>query len=141
MAGVRPRYASLTAVSLEHRHSSDHTSSSHSPAQFSQPPNLHISIISSQFSLFAALALHLWSRSPIYIIFSTNNGYAERVPTVMCAPCWAHSEDNFKNSENSALAPHSKQITTSAPRHSVFKGLMPFLPSNQQQQSTEGTFQ
>ena len=39
------------------------TSSSHLPTKFSQPPNLHICITSSQFSLLAALALHLWSHS------------------------------------------------------------------------------
>ena len=36
-------------------------------------------------------------------------------------------------------APCSKQITTPAPHHSVFTGRMPFLPPNQQCQSTEGT--
>ena len=36
-------------------------------------------------------------------------------------------------------APHSRQITIPAPYHSVFTGLMPFLPPNQQRQSTEGT--
>ena len=36
-------------------------------------------------------------------------------------------------------APHSRQITTPAPHHSVFTGRMPFLPPNQQRQSTEGT--
>ena len=35
-------------------------------------------------------------------------------------------------------APHSRQITTPAPHHSVFIGRMPFLPPNQQRQSTEG---
>jgi len=34
----------------------------------------------------------------------------------------------------------SRQITTPAPHHSVFTGWMPFLPPNQQRQSTEGTF-
>jgi len=37
------------------------TTSSHLPTKFSQPPNLHICITSSQFSLLTALALHLWS--------------------------------------------------------------------------------
>ena len=32
----------------------------------------------------------------------------------------------------------SRQITTPAPHHSVFTGRMPFLPPNQQRQSTEG---
>ena len=31
-----------------------------------------------------------------------------------------------------------QQITTPAPHHSVFTGRMPFLPPNQQRQSTEG---
>ena len=35
-------------------------------------------------------------------------------------------------------APRSRQITTPAPYHSVFTGRMPFLPPNQQRQSTEG---
>ena len=35
-------------------------------------------------------------------------------------------------------APCSRQITTLAPHHSVFTGRMPFLPPNQQHQSTEG---
>ena len=32
----------------------------------------------------------------------------------------------------------SRQITMPAPHHSVFTGQMPFLPPNQQRQSTEG---
>ena len=36
-------------------------------------------------------------------------------------------------------APCSRQITTPAPHHSVFTGQMPFLPPNQQRQSTDGT--
>jgi len=37
-------------------------------------------------------------------------------------------------------APRSRQITTPAPHHSVFYiGRMPFLPPNQQRQSSEGT--
>ena len=35
-------------------------------------------------------------------------------------------------------APRSRQITMPAPHHSVFTGRMPFLPPNQQRQSTEG---
>jgi len=35
-------------------------------------------------------------------------------------------------------APHPRQITTPASHHSVFTGWMPFLPPNQQRQSTEG---
>jgi len=34
-------------------------------------------------------------------------------------------------------APRSRQITMPAPHHSVFTGQMPFLPPNQQHQSTE----
>ena len=37
-----------------------------------------------------------------------------------------------------SFAPHSRQITTPLPHHSVFTGRMPFLPLNQQRQSTEG---
>ena len=36
-------------------------------------------------------------------------------------------------------APRSRQITTPAPHHSFFTDRMPFLPPNQQRQSTEGT--
>jgi len=35
-------------------------------------------------------------------------------------------------------APHPRQITMPAFHHSVFTGRMPFLPPNQQRQSTEG---
>ena len=35
-------------------------------------------------------------------------------------------------------APRSRQITTPAPHQSVFTGRIPFLPPNQQRQSTEG---
>jgi len=35
-------------------------------------------------------------------------------------------------------ASRSRQIPTPAPQHSVFTGRMPFLPPNQQRQSTEG---
>jgi len=35
-------------------------------------------------------------------------------------------------------APRSRQITTPEPHHSVFTDRMPFLPPNQQRQSTEG---
>ena len=35
-------------------------------------------------------------------------------------------------------APRSRQITTPAPHHSVFTGRVPFLPPNQQRQSTKG---
>ena len=36
------------------------------------------------------------------------------------------------------LAPESRQITMPTPHRSVFTGRMPFLPPNQQCQSTEG---
>ena len=38
------------------------------------------------------------------------------------------------------FAPRIRHITTPAPHHSVFTGRMPFLPPNQQCQSTESTF-
>ena len=34
-------------------------------------------------------------------------------------------------------APRSRQMTMPAPHHSVFTGRMPFLPPNQQRQSSE----
>ena len=37
-------------------------------------------------------------------------------------------------------APSSRPITTPTPHHSVFTGRMPFLPPNQQRQSTEGNY-
>jgi len=37
-------------------------------------------------------------------------------------------------------APRSEQITTPAPTTQFFTGWMPFLPPNQQRQSTEGTY-
>ena len=37
-------------------------------------------------------------------------------------------------------APRSRQITTPAPHHSVFTGWMPFLPPNQQRQSTNAIY-
>ena len=37
-------------------------------------------------------------------------------------------------------APRSRQITMPATHHSVFTGRMPFLPPNQQRQSTEGKY-
>jgi len=36
-------------------------------------------------------------------------------------------------------APRSRQATTPTPHHSFLTGRMPFLPPNQQRQSTEGT--
>jgi len=38
-------------------------------------------------------------------------------------------------------APRSGHTTTPAPHHSVFTGRMPFLPPNQQRQSTEGNIE
>jgi len=38
-----------------------------------------------------------------------------------------------------SFTPCFRQITTPVPHHSVFTGRMPFLPPNQQCQSTEGT--
>ena len=35
-------------------------------------------------------------------------------------------------------APRPRQITMPAPHHSIFRGQIPFLPSNQQRQSNEG---
>jgi len=38
------------------------------------------------------------------------------------------------------FAPRARQITMPAPHHAVFTDWMPFLPPNQQCQSTEGTY-
>ena len=38
-------------------------------------------------------------------------------------------------------APRSREITMPAPHYSVFTGRMPFLPPNQQRQSTEGVYE
>jgi len=46
---------------------------------------------------------------------------------------WHHTGHMQKKS-----AHRSRQITTSASHHSVFTGRMPFLPPNQQFQSTKG---
>jgi len=48
--------------------------------------------------------------------------------------CQWHQLDHMQKS----FAPRSKQITMPVPHHSVFAGRMPFLPPNQQRQSTEG---
>ena len=45
-----------------------------------------------------------------------------------CGICWAICK----------CAPHPRHITMPACHHSVFTGRMPFLPPNQQHQSTEG---
>ena len=42
-----------------------------------------------------------------------------------------------RSMERKGWIPHSRQITMPAPYHSVFTGRMPFLPPNQQRQSTE----
>jgi len=39
-----------------------------------------------------------------------------------------------------SFAPRSRQKTTPVPHHSVFTGRIPFLPPNQQHQTTEGKF-
>jgi len=57
-------------------------------------------------------------------------------------PIWILMKQETVSSSGMAIcksAPRSRQITTPAPHHSVFTGRMPFLPPNQQRQSTEGT--
>jgi len=50
------------------------------------------------------------------------------------------SEWQWHQLDRMQVAPRSRQITTPAPHHSqFFTGRMPFLPLNQQRQSTEGT--
>ena len=58
-------------------------------------------------------------------------------------PIWILLKQEVSGSGNSwaicKSAPCSRQITTPTPHHSVFfTGRMPFLPPNQQRQSTEG---
>ena len=58
-------------------------------------------------------------------------------------PIWILLEQETMSGSGISLAicksaPRSRQITTPAPLHSVFTGRMPFLPPNQQRQSTEG---
>ena len=51
--------------------------------------------------------------------------------------CWGGSGISWTICKS--FAPCSRQITTPAPHHSIFfTGRMPFLPPNQQRQSTEG---
>ena len=58
---------------------------------------------------------------PIWILLKQERVSGSGIRRVICKP-----------------APHSRQITTPAPHRSVFTGRMPFLPPNQQRQSTEG---
>jgi len=44
----------------------------------------------------------------------------------------------YANLHLNCTAPHPRQITTPASHYSIFTGRMPFLPLNQQHQSTEG---
>ena len=62
---IAPKFSHTTPIlwSLQWLLSALNTSFSHLPTKFSQPPNIHICITSSQFSLLAALAFHLWSHS------------------------------------------------------------------------------
>jgi len=60
-------------------------------------------------------------------------------------PIWILKQETASGSGISRAicksAPCSRQITTPAPHYSVFTDRMPFLPPNQQRQSTEGIFQ
>jgi len=49
------------------------------------------------------------------------------------------TKTTHRETDSIQSALHSRQITTPAPHHSVFTDRMPFLPPNQQRQSTEGT--
>ena len=62
---VTPILRSLHWLTITER--IEYTSSSQLPTKFSQPPNLHICITSSPFSLLAALALYLWSHSLVHL--------------------------------------------------------------------------
>jgi len=53
-------------------------------------------------------------------------------------PLGDHKNSGIRWTICKAFAPHSRQITTPVAHHAVFTGWMPFLPPNQQCQSTEG---
>ena len=61
-----------------------------SPTKFSQPPSLHVCITSSQFSLLAALALHLWSHSLVHPHHLVNRSFLP-----VCFPSSLESTPGF----------------------------------------------
>jgi len=93
-----------------------------------------------------ALPYNTWFLEPI-IASTSPERYLDRF-SLFCRDClgrgrYAHNTHTHTHTHsiNWAIcksAPRSRQITTSAPHHSVFTGRMPFLPPNKQRQSTEG---
>jgi len=72
-------------------------------------------------ALFPGVPRSAGTRKPIWILLAQETVSDSGISWAICksAPC-------------------SRQITTPVPHHSVFTGQMPFLPPNQQRQSTEG---
>ena len=85
----------------------------------------------------------LWSRTakePTHLFHSSLSGWAG---IRKVKPVWILlNQETVSGSGISwaicKSAPRSRQITMPAPHQSVFTGRMPFLPPNQQPQSTEG---
>ena len=113
----------------------EHIELFHLPTKFLQPPNLHICITSSLFSILAALALHLWSysispstSSSLRITdrsfqYTSRRLWKNQLPASLCQPCTNHSNSPSAMSAILSLAPsihHSSSI------HSSLKTL-PFL--------------
>jgi len=85
------------------------------PFTYLQPPNLHICITSSQFSLLAALAPHLWSRSSIHIIFSVNNSSFQYASLRFWnqVPASVHQSDNHTPILSNSDSPNPLSGTSS----------------------------
>ena len=122
--------------------SSLNTSSSHLPTKFSQPPNLHICITSSQFSLLAALARHLWSHSLArpHVIFTNNSSFQYASPLLwnnlssvnhaLIPPILPHKPSSLSaiSSISSIDSPLSSSITPSL-FHSRLKTFLQIFPT------------
>ena len=101
-------------------------------------------------SSFALTFFHL-SYTPIYIHTHPFNGHFSRTTRVSRyqkgKPIWILLKQQTASGSGISWAicksaPRSRQITMPAPttgHHSFFTGRMPFLPPNQQRQSTEGS--
>ena len=95
--------------------------------------------------------ISLSKQHPINLLTSTHTRLTALCPglprwagTRKVKPIWILLKQETVSGSGISLAicnsaPRSRQITTPAPHHSVFSGRMPFLPPNQQRQSTEGS--
>jgi len=102
-------------------HCSDYWHST--PHIFNTPSHTHTHTHTRLTALFPGLTRWAGTRkvNPLWILLKQETVTGSGISWAICksAPC-------------------SRQITTPAPDHSVFTGRMPFLPPNQQRQSTEG---